>query len=195
MGVCSSNISHQGYMNILPQGAAQSSKQELQETAQTIGKSRPQRAAQSDENRLTLSMLPSFQESLQSFTFAARSSIAIQDTIPADMFKSAAMHNNPPEDAADPSLTLQLGDSSTPSEYQCKECGRLLSSRESLYSHMIRHQGRTYSCQICEKAFNHPSNLRQHMRAVHEEKRFECLLCGKRFSTNQKYQFHQTVHK
>lgn len=55
--------------------------------------------------------------------------------------------------------------------------------------------GRLYSCDECERAFNHPSSLMYHKESVHNDgRRFICSKCGKSFTHKQLLQRHQMVH-
>ena len=59
-----------------------------------------------------------------------------------------------------------------------------------------------YSCDICEKSFNRPSKLKEHVRMVHEltkeerekEKKFSCDICGHNFNRLDRLKTHQRVH-
>ena len=37
-------------------------------------------------------------------------------------------------------------------------------------------------CNLCTKAFSNQSNLRKHIKSVHEKMKFKCEICGKEFS-------------
>ena len=37
-------------------------------------------------------------------------------------------------------------------------------------------------CLICKKVFNNPSRLRQHLPVHTKEKKYECHMCGNRFT-------------
>jgi len=51
----------------------------------------------------------------------------------------------------------------------CSVCHKLFSSRQNLVIHMRIHTGeRPYTCALCNYSFNHSSNLRRHMKTVHE---------------------------
>lgn len=55
--------------------------------------------------------------------------------------------------------------------------------------------GKLYSCDECERTFNHPSSLMYHKESVHNDgRRFVCSKCGKSFTHKQLLQRHQMVH-
>lgn len=55
--------------------------------------------------------------------------------------------------------------------------------------------GKLYSCDECDRTFNHPSSLMYHKESVHNDgRRFVCSKCGKSFTHKQLLQRHQMVH-
>lgn len=55
--------------------------------------------------------------------------------------------------------------------------------------------GKLYSCDECQRTFNHPSSLMYHKESVHNDgRRFVCSKCGKSFTHKQLLQRHQMVH-
>ncbi|KAF6733873.1 Zinc finger protein 112 [Oryzias melastigma] len=48
-------------------------------------------------------------------------------------------------------------------------------------------------CQLCEKVFEHPNQLKFHMR-IHSS-RYHCSQCEKGFSSQSGYYHHQRIHK
>ena len=50
-------------------------------------------------------------------------------------------------------------------------------------------------CNLCNKLFSNQSNLRKHIRSVHEKMKFTCEICGKEVSRKDKLQRHKlSVH-
>ena len=59
-----------------------------------------------------------------------------------------------------------------PSKFQCTICGKAAQSKKALDMHMNIHTGvKPFVCsqEYCRARFNHPSNLRRHMRTVHRK--------------------------
>ena len=55
-------------------------------------------------------------------------------------------------------------------QYDCKECGKLMSNMGNLNAHIrAAHEGVKYPCQQCLYQATTKGNLDQHRRSVHEE--------------------------
>ncbi|XP_008822679.1 zinc finger protein 101 [Nannospalax galili] len=79
--------------------------------------------------------------------------------------------------------------------YECNQCGKTLSSFNSLQRHQKIHvEGRPYECQQCGKAFRYLSALQSHERIHTGEKPYECKHCGTAFSRLTHLRLHEKVH-
>ena len=73
-----------------------------------------------------------------------------------------------------------------PEHFKCDQCGKILSDRGKLKSHMSSvHRPRnvqlTHACDVCGKSFTNINVLRRHIltHLPEEEKKFPCSDCGK----------------
>lgn len=53
---------------------------------------------------------------------------------------------------------------------------------------------RPYKCDLCGKAYTHPTNLKIHKQEHSGVKPFQCEQCGKTFRTTNRLKMHQTSH-
>ncbi|XP_055918365.1 zinc finger protein 729-like [Eupeodes corollae] len=80
-------------------------------------------------------------------------------------------------------------------QVQCQECGSWLKDKNSLRKHMYKHDGKTYTCDVCGKVSQTKSSLQSHMRYVHEASRtFQCTFCDKSFKKSVILKEHMTQH-
>ena len=55
-------------------------------------------------------------------------------------------------------------------KYRCRECMKLLSSKQSLREHKYSHsQTKPYTCQVCNKSFRHGSQFTLHKQSHQKE--------------------------
>ena len=79
-------------------------------------------------------------------------------------------------------------------KYNCKLCDKQTDDRTEFQVHMNRHNNvKPYKCNICESLFFSQSQLTSHLRTscnVLSNQKFECLVCGKKLSMQDRYRQH-----
>lgn len=67
-------------------------------------------------------------------------------------------------------------------EYACRICSKLYSSKKSLHAHMTRHEEAKFVCKTCDKRVFTKTELRDHEGTHSDSKPFQCFHCDKQFS-------------
>ncbi|XP_052083813.1 zinc finger protein 845-like [Mytilus californianus] len=80
--------------------------------------------------------------------------------------------------------------------HECKDCGRLLATKERFRRHVRIHTGeRPFGCEICAKRFAENGNLKAHMKIHNDDKQFQCTYCSKKFIHNRTLRKHLLIHE
>ena len=87
-------------------------------------------------------------------------------------------------------------------KFKCDVCSKSFVSKSVLGNHLKTHDNNykvpRFNCNHCEKVFNHPSNLKRHIRTAHfelsDKKLFPCSECGKQFKDPSARNGHQKFH-
>ena len=88
------------------------------------------------------------------------------------------------------------------------DCHASYRRKDHLTRHLLHHEGKLFKCEIenCDRKFVYPSNLKRHVRELHDEssssssvggeKQYVCqeLGCGKAFRYPSKLQKHEDSH-
>ncbi|KAK4882107.1 hypothetical protein RN001_005426 [Aquatica leii] len=79
--------------------------------------------------------------------------------------------------------------------FVCEVCGVIIKSRSSHYHHMLKHAGKKYVCNFCQKSYSNSSALQLHIAAVHKNMRTHlCTICGKLFNYSNALTYHMRIH-
>ena len=77
-------------------------------------------------------------------------------------------------------------------KFTCEVCFKSFRSKKTLSFHKKKHNPNLVGldCNICTEKFDHKENLRRHMRTVHEEKQYYCILCNNSYARKDKLKEH-----
>jgi len=81
---------------------------------------------------------------------------------------------------------------------KCDKCNKYYPAKYLATRHALVHQeGKNYKCEVCEKSFKTPENLKVHSR-IHgpEDQKYThcCELCGRKFTQKANLEAHMRVH-
>lgn len=81
-------------------------------------------------------------------------------------------------------------------KYQCDICQKKFVTRERLFAHRRLHLGKRYECTQpqCEFKARSSTALRNHIKMKHLERKFQCLICSKKFGSKQNLEQHEVIH-
>ena len=78
---------------------------------------------------------------------------------------------------------------------KCDICNKLFSNKSNLRKHIKSvHEKMKFKCEICTTNFTRKDNLLSHKRNIHSKSiEFECTACEKKFNRKGNLQAHKTV--
>lgn len=79
-------------------------------------------------------------------------------------------------------MVAHLASHSDARNYKCPLCDKTYKSHGSLSLHKRSHTGQKVTCEICERSFRDPGDLKKHYNVVHsDERNYKCDSCGLAF--------------
>lgn len=84
-------------------------------------------------------------------------------------------------------------------QHPCPDCKMVFHSLTNMVTHRRRMhggtEGRKHICEVCHKGFCSPSDLKTHVRVVHENiRKFVCDICGQAFKVCSHLKYHRRKH-
>lgn len=77
-------------------------------------------------------------------------------------------------------------------KFQCDFCGKFWANRKKIGNHMNLH-GSKFPCKICGSKFT-KDGMKTHIKKIHSDGLFVCILCYKRFPTEEIFLHHTRIH-
>ena len=80
--------------------------------------------------------------------------------------------------------TIKISIDSRPKNLTCRICIKTFSRKGNLKNHVkaVHDETKEHQCESCKKTFSEKGNLERHIRIVHEKRKdFQCDSCDKRF--------------
>ena len=79
-------------------------------------------------------------------------------------------------------------------KHLCHMCKKCLSDCSHPKITAVHNGQRPYSCEVCDKAFKHPSDLKKHLRIHTGERPYSCNTCDKAFNQSSVLKRHMRMH-
>ena len=111
--------------------------------------------------------------------------------------KSAVKKHEMKHDLEDGTLSLEeFNNKYEQLKRTCEECGKYFYNQSHLASHVKSHQGiKDFQCDNCERGFTSRQSLKEHVDTIHKGLRsFPCKQCGKSFGRRAGLKMHLLTH-